>query len=189
MVPGLGRAAYPAPAPGRVASSGPMAEGVANEEGPVSPKPDLRMPRAEVDELLRRPLPGVLSTLGRDGFPHSVGMWFVYDEDAGRILMFAYAKSQKVCNLERDPRAGFLVEHGEPYSDLKGVLVRGRAELIREHERVFAIGRALYERYLEPRTGVAFDEGPRITIERQALKRVGIALPLERIVSWDHARG
>lgn len=159
------------------------------EEGPVSPKPNLTMPRAQIDELLRRPVPGVLSTLGKDGFPHAVGMWFVYDESAGRILLFAYAKSQKVRNLERDPRASFLVEQGQPYSDLKGVLIRGHAGIIREFDEVFAIGRALYERYLEPRTGVPFDEGPRITVERQARKRVGIALPLERLASWDHARG
>lgn len=159
------------------------------EEGPVSPKPDLTMTPAQVGELLRRPVPGVLSTLGKDGFPHSVGMWFVYDEPAARLLLFAYAKSQKVRNLERDPRASFLVEHGQPYSDLRGVLIRGRATIIRDAGEVFAIGRALYERYLEPRTGVPFEEGPRITVERQALKRVGIALPLERIASWDHARG
>src|SRR5690242_5971725 len=42
----------------------------------------------------------VLSTLDRAGWPHSVAMWYVVDDD-GRVVMTTFRKSQKVLNLRR----------------------------------------------------------------------------------------
>jgi PPOX class probable F420-dependent enzyme len=145
------------------------------------------MSKEEILAFLDEPRSGVLSTTGKDGYPHSVGMWFAVDRD--EIRMWAYAKSQKVANLRRDLRAALLVESGGmEYSAMKGVLVRGEKRLIDDRDSVVAIGRALYERYVGPRTGVAYEDGPNIEIERQALKRVGIALNMERVASWDHSK-
>lgn len=144
------------------------------------------MTHEEVETFLARPLTAVLSTLARDGGPHMAGMWFVADPDA--IRMWTYAKSQKAVNLRRDPRAALLLEEGALYSELRGVLVRGPAELLESYEDVRAIGVRLYERYTQPVTGappegVVLDE-----IERQARKRVGIVLPRRETASWDHSK-
>ena len=69
-----------------------------------------------------------------------------------------------------------------------GVLIRGRAELITDIAEIARIGGLLYERYIEPTTGISLDDGARGPIEKQALKRIGVRLPFEKIASWDHAK-
>lgn len=144
------------------------------------------MSAAELEAFLAEPRTGVLSTLGADGWPHSAAMWFV--QHSNRLEMWTYAKSQKAVNARRDPRCSFLAEEGLEYSTLRGVLVRGTLGVVTEFEAVSAIGRRLYERYMLPTTGVAYDEGPRVEIERQARKRVGLLLPMGRVASWDHSK-
>lgn len=144
------------------------------------------MSAAEVADYLQVPRNGVLTTLGREGWPHPTAMWFV--PEAGRLLMWTYRRSQKAVNLFRDPRCAFLVEDGTAYNELRGVLIQGRAELIEGSEDIVAIGRSLYERYTLPATRLPVDEEPLVEITRQAAKRVGVAIPFERIASWDHRR-
>jgi len=131
----------------------------------------------------------VLSSVGSDGFPHSVAMWFVplLDKGEGELHMWAYRGSQKVVNLRRNPRCAFMVEEGTAYDELRGVLVRGAARIEEDEDAVFEIGRRLYERYTLPATGVSTDvaEGE---LRRQAGKRKGIVLPMERVASWDHSK-
>ena len=132
---------------------------------------------------------GVLSTLSRDGYPHSVAMWFVPELGSadGELRMWAYRKSQKVVNLERDPRCALMVEEGTAYNELRGILVQGRARIVDDPEEVYDIGRRLYEIYTLPATEVpaaaAEDE-----LRRQAGKRKGIVLPLDCVASWDHGK-
>ena len=144
------------------------------------------MTATEVNAFLDQPLTGVLSTLARDGGPHAAGMWFAVTGDT--IGMWTYAKSQKAVNLRRDPRCSLLIEDGVAYDQLRGVLIRGQAALIEELDEIVAIGSALYDRYTKPRTGLAVEDGPIVEIERQGRKRVGISLPLDRLVSWDHSK-
>jgi PPOX class probable F420-dependent enzyme len=143
------------------------------------------------DEIWRFLAPSrtaVLSTLGRDGFPHTVAMWFVPIEDHGEVRMWAYTKSQKIRNLQRDPRCSVMVEEGDTYDRLKGVLVQGHAQLIDDPAEIEKIGRLLYDRYTFPVTGIEVDAGPHIEIRRQASKRKGIVIPMENVASWDHSR-
>ena len=74
----------------------------------------------------------ILASNDPHGYPHLVPMWFVVDDD-GTVVMTTYAKSQKVANLLRDPRCALLVESGTSYSELKGVLIRGRATIDGEY--------------------------------------------------------
>ncbi len=156
----------------------------------MSPRADVSMSADEVRTFLEPPRTAVLSTLGPDGFPHSVGMWFVpvFDTTMGELRMWAYAKSQKIRNLERDNRCAAMVEEGDAYDTLRGILVRGLVELVEDFDHICAIGAALYERYTLPRTGIPVNEGPHIEIERQAAKRKGLVLPLLRVTSWDHRK-
>ena len=79
-----------------------------NDRATIALTPD------EVAEFLGSARTMVLVTLGPDGVPDPVPMWFVTDDD-GAVWMRTYAKSQKVRNLERDPRFSALVESGERY--------------------------------------------------------------------------
>jgi PPOX class probable F420-dependent enzyme len=128
----------------------------------------------------------VLTTIGQGGWPHAAGMWYV--RAGGVLKMWTYAKSQKAQNLQRDPRCAAVIESGEGYEELRGVLIQARATLVSESNEVAGIGRALYERYTQPRTGIAYESGPADEVERQARKRVGIVLPLDSVASWDHSK-
>lgn len=140
--------------------------------------------------FLEEPHTGVLSTLDPGGYPHSVGIYYVVvTTEPLELHMWVYGKSQKARNVERDRRASLLVEDGEPYVDLRGVLARGGARVERDPAAVFALGRQVYERYFQPRTGIPLEDGPVVNIERQSAKRVNLVLSVERLVSWDHGRG
>lgn len=152
----------------------------------MSPRSDVFMTTAEARRFLEEPRNAVLSTLERDGSPHAAAMWFAVRGD--EILMWTYRKSQKAVNLKRDPRCAVHVEDGVAYNELRGVLVQGPARLIEELDGILDIGIALYERYSLPATGVPVADGPIIELERQARKRVGIAVPMERVATWDHRK-
>ena len=66
---------------------------------------------------------------GVGGFPHPMPMWFARDAD-GTIRMATYRTSQKILNIQRDPRVALLCESGTEYAELKGVAITGNAELI-----------------------------------------------------------
>jgi general stress protein 26 len=145
----------------------------------------------DIAGFLEAPHIGVLSTMDPKGFPHSVGIYYLprLEIEPFEFDMWVYAKSQKARNVARDPRAALLVEKGEPYEDLKGVLIRGRGKLIDDRDEVFRLGRDIYERYFFPRTGIGIGEGPGQRIVQQSAKRVIVRLVSTRIASWDHAKG
>jgi len=141
------------------------------------------MSEAEVGAFLREQRTVVCATIDRDGAPHVVPLWYVMrDRD---VWVWTYAASQKVRNLERDPRATLAVEAGEAYEQLRGVMLRTEAEIERDPDLVTALGLALYERYLD--TG-ELPADVRETIARQSPKRVAIRFVEHSRASWDHRK-
>jgi PPOX class probable F420-dependent enzyme len=140
----------------------------------------------EVRAFLDSTYTAALSSISRDGIPHTVAMWFLAGD--GVIRMWTYAKSQKARNLKRDPACSFMIEHGEAYNELRGVQVRGHARVLTDFDEIADIGKRLYERYTGPKTGMPL-EGPVLDeVLRQAGKRIGIALPMTDVSSWDHSK-
>lgn len=128
----------------------------------------------------------VVATNGRDGWPHLMPLWYVVRD--GELWSWTYAKSQKVKNLERDPRVTLQVEAGEEYHLLRGVMVKARTVLHRDLETVAAFGVELFERY----TGASsLPPEVRGMVEAQAPKRVALQfVPAtdEPPVTWDHGK-
>ncbi len=145
----------------------------------------IAMTAAEADAFLRGGRVCVLVTLGPDGLPDPVPMWYVVDED-GRVLMRTYAKSQKVVNLRRDPRYSALVEAGERYVELRGVQLTGVVELDDDPELVAHIQTGLARKYegLAPEHAAAF----RAAALERAGKQLALRLHVDRLVSWDHRK-
>ena len=112
-------------------------------------------------------------------------LWFVMR--GSEPWIWTYAKSQKVRNIERDDRATLLVEAGHEYHELKGVMLKSRAELHREVEAVAAVGEELFDRYQGQRSG-AIDDSAREALRSQAAKRVAIQFHVDETVSWDHSK-
>jgi PPOX class probable F420-dependent enzyme len=124
----------------------------------------------------------ILVTIGRDGYPHAVPMWFLVEPD-GSVLMTTYGRSQKVVNVRRNPKVALLVESGTRYDELKGVLLRGEAEIV-ENEALCV--EVLTKIHLKHSGGLA--SGVEEVMKAQARKRVVIKITPARIVSWDHRK-
>src|SRR3954469_14666582 len=69
-----------------------------------------------------------IASNGHDGYPHIVAMWYAVID--GAICFSTYGSSQKVLNLRRDPHVTAMVELGTAYNELRGVAMKGKAELI-----------------------------------------------------------
>ena len=140
------------------------------------------MPAHMTDEEVKAFLdtkPGwiVLSTIGRDGYPHSVPLgYFRLGED---VYIGCRAGTQKLKNIERNPKVSLVLESGSSRKDIKGVMIQGQAtvhtdpetalRLSREAARLRGVAEDALPR--EPRPGVAY-----------------IQVQPHRIISWDYSR-
>jgi nitroimidazol reductase NimA-like FMN-containing flavoprotein (pyridoxamine 5'-phosphate oxidase superfamily) len=141
----------------------------------------IRMSPAELAAFLAEERTVVCATNGRDGFPHLMPLWYVVRD--GELWAWTYAASQKVRNLERDARATLLVEAGEVYEELRGVMLTAETVIERDGAVVAALGLELYTRYLD----VVTDEVVKM-IEHQAPKRVALRFVERSRTSWDHRK-
>ena len=117
----------------------------------MSRRSEIQLFPEEQRELIDSERVVVVSSLGRNGWPHSMPLWYVPRD--GEIWIYTYAKSQKVKNLERDPRATLLIETGHEYAELRGVEIEAEAEIHRDLDTVFEMAKALTSRYAgEPRS-------------------------------------
>ena len=135
----------------------------------------------EQETFLRDTKTIVLSTIDGRGYPHSVAMWYAID--AGCYWMTTYSKSQKAVNIERNPRVALLAEAGSTYDTLKGVLIRGRAELIHDLDACVRLLTRIHQKMMG-----ALPTGIEEALKLQARKRVIIKVTPERVSSWDHSK-
>jgi PPOX class probable F420-dependent enzyme len=142
----------------------------------------IQMSAEEVRAFLDEQRTMAVASIGRDGFPHVVAMWYVLID--GQPAFWTYAKSQKAINLRRDPRLTCLVEAGEAYGELRGVQIKGRATLSDDYTIVQRIGEAIWARYVDG----ALDEAQRQVIAAQAAKRIAVVVEPVAIASWDHRK-
>jgi PPOX class probable F420-dependent enzyme len=149
-----------------------------------SRRDQIKLTDEEQSELIENERVVVVSTLGPRGWPHVMPLWYVPRER--EIWIWTYAKSQKVKNLERDPRATLLIETGTEYNELRGVQIEAEAELIRDTDRVVEFAKELTVRYTE---GIDSVEGDAAAgLQAQAPKRVAIHFHPKRVATWDHRK-
>jgi PPOX class probable F420-dependent enzyme len=152
----------------------------------MSRRDAIRMTDAELRDYLATSQTIVITSIGRDGTPHPMPMWYAVEPD-GAIAMTTFAKSQKIRNLERDPRVTLLVEDGRFYGELRGAVLYGRAELIRDTQRVLGVLDRIAEKTLaDPRD--ASRDTVRSSVRATAPKRAVILVRPDRVVSWDHRK-
>ena len=150
----------------------------------MSRRAEIELTPDEQRELVERERIVIVSTLGPRGWPHSVPLWYV--PRAGEIWIYTYAKSQKVRNLERDPRATLMLETGHEYGELRGVEMEAEAEIHRDLDTVYEVARELTMRYSEDISSVEGDAAE--ALRAQARKRVAIRFEPRRTASWDHRK-
>lgn len=138
----------------------------------------------EVAGFLEQERTVICATNGRDGFPHLMPLWFVVRERD--VWAWTFAKSQKVRNLERDPRATLEVQAGREYPQLRGVMLRSDVTIHRATAVVEAFGIELFERYTDD-AGPLSDE-VRAMVRAQAPKRVALQFRERSRATWDHRK-
>ena len=123
-----------------------------------------------------------VASVNADGTPHLVTMWYLRDGED--LLFWTYAKSQKVVNVRRDPRATVLVATGEKYEELKGVSITGSVTVVDDLDAVLAFGEKVYEKYWGPIDNDLVREG----VRTMGAKRVVVRVTPVKTTSWDHSK-
>jgi PPOX class probable F420-dependent enzyme len=123
-----------------------------------------------------------VASIDHDGAPHLVAMWFTTWDN--KLAFWTYEKSQKVVNLRRDPRITVMLESGQKYEELRGVMIKGHATIVEDRDEVLRFGEEVYERYWGPIEHDAVREGVRV----MGAKRVVIVVEPDKVTSWDHSK-
>jgi PPOX class probable F420-dependent enzyme len=148
----------------------------------MSRREQIRMSDEELAAFLEEQRTLICATNGHHGWPHLMPLWYLVRN--GEIWAWTYAKSQKVKNLERDPRATLQFEAGEQYQELRGVMIEADTSIHTITDDVLEFGLKLFERYGAASTGPEFVE----TVRAQAAKRVALQFVPRRTATWDHRK-
>lgn len=128
---------------------------------------------------------GIVTTLRRDGFPIALPVWFVVIDR--EVYVRTPAQSKKVARVRNDSRAGFLVESGDRWAELKAVSFTAQAAVVDDaelHARALGLLGEKYRSRRTPRTSM-----PRETVAHYATTEAIIRLtPHGRMLTWDNAR-
>src|SRR5687767_13009348 len=88
------------------------------------PRSALRLSAEELDEFLGAARTLRLATVGDDGVPHVVPLWFVWHD--GAIWLNSLTKSRRHTHLRSGRPVGLVVDDGQRYDELRGVRMSGR---------------------------------------------------------------
>jgi PPOX class probable F420-dependent enzyme len=115
--------------------------------------------------FIARPLIARLSTLGADGYPHTIPVWYDVEGrgDGTEIVFVSDRSARKTRNLQRDPKAAVMIG-GDP-ADGDGYLVRGDVTIADDAEHV--VTHRMIDRY---------ESGPRNDELRAAWKNDDIVV-------------
>jgi hypothetical protein len=162
----------------------------------MSRRDQIKMSAAEVASFLAEERTVTCATVGPRDWPHLMPLWYVLrghsaSELGPRIWSWTYAASQKVRNLERDPRATLQVESGEAYEELRGVMLECDVIVHRALDTVALLGGEILLRNSVARGTPPPTELPdemRAMVDQQAAKRVGLEFVERRRATWDHRK-
>lgn len=152
----------------------------------MSSRNAVRMSEEEVDAFLLGAKKVQVATVNPDGSPHLTTLFYVVRD--GKLAFWTYGKSQKIRNLERDPRITCLVEDGEDYFELRGVSITGKATLVREYDELLELGTSVAVRMVDATDAAQLGEIGTAMVQKQALKRVGVVVEPTHVATWDHSK-
>jgi hypothetical protein len=133
-----------------------------------------------INEILANAHVGRLGTVGMDGYPIVKPLNFVH---SGQYVYFHSAvEGEKIDNILRDNRVCFEVDVPIRYVKAKGnqckasyhyrsIIIKGRAEIIEDHEEKLMALKALMEKY-QPEGG--YDSFPKEKLAITAIVRIEI---------------
>jgi PPOX class probable F420-dependent enzyme len=142
----------------------------------------IKMSEQEIWKFIETQKTIQVATINKDGTPHVMPLWFGIDN--GKIVLETFTKSQKVVNLERDDRINVLLEDGQVYDTLRGVSIKGRAKLIRDHAEVHRLHMVVLARNT-PEVPIDVLEK---AVAAMVPKKTAIVVEPEKWITWDHGK-
>ena len=133
----------------------------------------------EIAAFLDRSRTATMATVGPDGTPHLVAMWYALID--GVVWFETKGRSQKAVNLRRDPRITVMIEDGLTYDALRGVSIEGRGVIVEDPDEIWQVGVSVWERY-----NGEYTEEVKPFVELMLQKRMAVRVEADRIRSWDH---
>ena len=145
----------------------------------MSPRPNIELTAEEQAAFLIERRKCALATYGPDGFPHIVAMNFFVKKDA--YWMTSYGKAQKVLNIRRNPKVALMIEAGDAYGELRGMMIRGVCEIVEDPDAVLVA--------LTNRADAGGNRrSPNAGAVASAPKRVLLKVIPHKVTSWDHRK-
>ena len=119
----------------------------------------------------------ILTTVSRDGFPHSVpiGYFRLGDE----IYVGGRAGTQRTKNVERNPHVSLLIESGRTMQEIKGLMIQGNADVITDPAELLPLTREAARQRGTPEEELPTESRPGIAY---------IRVRPHRFISWDYSR-
>jgi len=149
---------------------------------------DISMTAGEITAFLDETAILEVATVGRDGWPHLAPMWFVMEDD--KIVFRSFTRSQKIVNLQRDPRLTVLAEAGDAYEELRGVMIKAEARLVEDPAYVLSIYGRLAAKYamVGPEPVELSDDELEEAFGRFASKNTVVVVEPVKTATWDHRK-
>jgi nitroimidazol reductase NimA-like FMN-containing flavoprotein (pyridoxamine 5'-phosphate oxidase superfamily) len=118
----------------------------------------------------------ILSSIDAAGFPHSIAIgYFMAD---GKVYCGTRDNTQKIRNIENNPKVSLLIESGSTMADIKGAMIQGEAKICRSPEELLHCARLAAKA-----RGVAEADWP--TEARPGAAYIEVT-PVNKI-SWDYS--
>jgi hypothetical protein len=138
----------------------------------------IAMTAAEVDEFLAAMRTCRVATSGKDGRPHVVPLWFVWDR--GALWLSSVVRSQRWTDLMRDPRVAVVVDAGVGYTELRGVELSGAVVPVGDAPRTATPDPVLDQ--VEQLFADKYAGGVKVPADG---RHAWLRLTPEKVVSWD----
>ncbi len=134
---------------------------------------DLSLTGEELEAYLRAQRTARVATVGADGTPHVVPLWFVWHD--GTVFLNSTLGNVTVDNMLRGGVATVVIDDGDSYETLRGVVLTGEVERAEDDPRLHEVETAWSGKYL------GGEEPP----YRRWRNRAWFRLEPERVASWD----
>jgi nitroimidazol reductase NimA-like FMN-containing flavoprotein (pyridoxamine 5'-phosphate oxidase superfamily) len=129
----------------------------------------------DIDELLSKTLIANLATI--DGGIHLLPMWFL--RIGNDICIPTSHHTHKYRNLRARPRASVMIDISKEGLNLKGVLIRGKIDLVEEEAQ--RINRCIHLKYVTPDAL----KDPSVASYLSKGDDVTVKVHMDRLISWN----
>ena len=99
------------------------------------------------DEFLKKQKVLRLATLDKNGNPHVVPVWYLFNSK--KLYIGTNSKTEKAKNVKNNSKVSFCVDVGINSPDIFGVMGRGDTKLIMEKNKVSRIEKTILLRYFK----------------------------------------